>query len=152
MEYLIFSFKQFINYNIFYLIHLIMCGINGFTFSNIDLVKKMKEYTKRRGPDADGIYVSDEVTISHDRLSIIDLSNEANQPMINDNLILSFNGEIYNYKELKNDLEENGYKFKTNSDSEVILNLFKKYNIEAFKKLKGIFAICLWDKKSKNFI
>ena len=71
-----FSFKQFINYNIFYLIHLIMCGINGFTFSNIDLVKKMKEYTKRRGPDADGIYVSDEVTISHDRLSIIDLSNE----------------------------------------------------------------------------
>ena len=127
-----------------------MCGINGFTFSNIDLVKKMKEYTKRRGPDADGIYVSDEVTISHDRLSIIDLSNEANQPMINDNLILSFNGEIYNYKELKNDLEENGYKFKTNSDSEVILNLFKKYNIEAFKKLKGIFAICLWDKKSKK--
>ena len=70
--------------------------------------------------------------------------------MINDNLILSFNGEIYNYKVLKNDLEENGYKFKTNSDSEVILNLFKKYNIEAFKKLKGIFAICLWDKKSKK--
>ena len=57
-----------------------MCGINGFTFSDKNLIQKMKLFTKRRGPDADGIFISDEITISHDRLSIIDLSNHANQP------------------------------------------------------------------------
>ena len=73
--------------------------------------------------------------------------------MINDNLILSFNGEIYNYKELKNDPRgENGYKFKTNSDPEVILNLFKKYNIEAFKNLKVFLQFVYGTKNQKNFI
>ncbi len=127
-----------------------MCGINGFTFSDKNLIQKMKLFTKRRGPDADGIFISDEITISHDRLSIIDLSNHANQPMERENLVLSFNGEIYNYKELKKELENDGFQFKTNSDSEVILLLFLKYNIESFKKLKGIFAISIWDKNLKK--
>ncbi len=127
-----------------------MCGINGFTFSDKDLIQKMKLFTKRRGPDADGIFISEEITISHDRLSIIDLSNHANQPMERDNLVLSFNGEIYNYKELKKELENDGFQFKTNSDSEVILLLFLKHNIESFKKLRGIFAISIWDKNLKK--
>ena len=126
-----------------------MCGINGFTFSDKNLIQKMKLFI-REDYDADGIFISDEITISHDRLSIIDLSNHANQPMERENLVLSFNGEIYNYKELKKELENDGFQFKTNSDSEVILLLFLKYNIESFKKLKGIFAISIWDKNLKK--
>ena len=127
-----------------------MCGINGFTFYNKKLIHQMKLFTVNRGPDADGVFLSEDVSISHDRLSIIDLSEEANQPMIRNNLVLSFNGEIYNYKELKKELKESGCKFQTNSDSEVILALFEKHNIESFKKLRGIFAICIWDKYLKK--
>ena len=127
-----------------------MCGINGFNFSDQELIKKMMAFTKNRGPDANGIYSENEITISHDRLSIIDLSSKANQPMNYKNYIISFNGEIYNYKNLKKDLEETGEKFRTNSDTEVILRLFDKFGIESFKKLSGIFAICIWDKLKKK--
>ena len=127
-----------------------MCGINGFNFSDRELIKKMMAFTKNRGPDANGIYSENEVTISHDRLSIIDLSSKANQPMNYKNYIISFNGEIYNYKSLKKELEETGENFKTNSDTEVILRLFDKFGVESFKKLSGIFAICIWDKLRKK--
>jgi len=127
-----------------------MCGINGFNFSDQELIKKMMAFTKNRGPDANGIYSENEVTLSHDRLSIIDLSSKANQPMNYKNYIISFNGEIYNYKSLKKELEESGENFKTNSDTEVILRLFDKFGVESFKKLSGIFAICIWDKLRKK--
>ena len=127
-----------------------MCGINGFNFSDRELIKKMMAFTKNRGPDANGIYSENEVTISHDRLSIIDLSSKANQPMNYKNYIISYNGEIYNYKSLKKELEETGENFKTNSDTEVILRLFDKFGVESFKKLSGIFAICIWDKLKKK--
>ena len=127
-----------------------MCGINGFNFKDKSLIFKMKQFTKNRGPDADGIYSDDFFTISHDRLSILDLNTSANQPMVFDNLTISFNGEIYNYKELQSQLKKIGYNFKTNSDTEVILYLFHKFNIEAFKKISGIFAISIWDKFEKK--
>ena len=127
-----------------------MCGINGFNFSDKELIKKMMAFTKNRGPDANGIYSENEVTISHDRLSIIDLTSKANQPMNYKNYIISFNGEIYNYKNLKKELEETGESFKTNSDTEVILRLFDKFGVESFKKLSGIFAVCIWDKLKKK--
>ena len=127
-----------------------MCGINGFNFKDKSLIVKMKEFTKMRGPDAEGIYLDESFSISHDRLSIIDLQSSANQPMIFDNLIISYNGEIYNFKQLQLELKKIGYQFKTNSDTEVILYLFHKYNIEAFKKISGIFAISIWDKFEKK--
>ena len=127
-----------------------MCGINGFNFSDHELIKKMMAFTKNRGPDANGIYSENEITLSHDRLSIIDLSSKANQPMNYKNYIISFNGEIYNYKNLKKELEQTGEKFRTNSDTEVILRLFDKFGVESFKKLSGIFAICIWDKLRKK--
>ena len=127
-----------------------MCAINGFNFPDKELIIKMKQFTSNRGPDAEGLYIDDNVTIFHNRLSILDLNKNSDQPMSYKNYIISFNGEIYNYKELKNDLIRFGYKFKTNSDTEVILHLFDKYNIEAFKKLSGIFAICIWDKLKKK--
>lgn len=127
-----------------------MCGINGFNFSDKELIKKMMAFTKNRGPDANGIYSENEVTISHDRLSIIDLTSKANQPMNYKNYIISFNGEIYNYKNLKKELEDTGESFKTNSDTEVILRLFNKFGVESFKRLSGIFAVCIWDKLKKK--
>ena len=127
-----------------------MCGINGFNFSDKELIKKMMAFTKNRGPDANGIYSENEVTISHDRLSIIDLTSKANQPMNYKNYIISFNGEIYNYKNLKKELEETGESFNTNSDTEVILRLFDKFGVESFKRLSGIFAVCIWDKLKKK--
>ena len=127
-----------------------MCGINGFNFRNDSLATKMRKFTRSRGPDADGIYIDDCFTILHDRLSILDLSSSANQPMTFKNLTITYNGEIYNFQELKKELINHGYKFKTNCDTEVILYLFDKYNIDAFKKLSGIFAIAIWNKLDRK--
>ena len=98
-----------------------MCGINGFNFSDKELIIKMKDLTKKRGPDAEGIYLNENVSLAHNRLSILDLSKEANQSMKFQNLVITYNGEIYNYKDLQKELIRLGYKFKTNSDTEVIL-------------------------------
>jgi asparagine synthase (glutamine-hydrolysing) len=68
-----------------------MCGINGITFSDKDLIVRMQEFTRNKGPDANGIYCDENITLSHDRLSILDLSDDANQPMVFENLIISFN-------------------------------------------------------------
>ena len=127
-----------------------MCGINGFTFQDKVLIKKMMAFTKNRGPDANGIFYDNDLTMSHDRLAIIDLNSRANQPFKFKNYVISFNGEIYNYRELKKNLEQNGSKFTTNSDTEVILQLFEKYKLNAFQKLSGIFAISIWDTKEKK--
>ena len=127
-----------------------MCGINGYNFSDTHLIKEMMRFTENRGPDASGIYSSEDITISHNRLSIIDLNERANQPMRYKQFIISYNGEIYNYKELKKKLEFKGHKFNTDSDTEVILHLFGRYNIEAFKKLSGIFSISIWDINEKK--
>ena len=127
-----------------------MCAINGFNFPDKELILKMKEFTSNRGPDAEGLYIDENVTIFHNRLSIIDPEEKANQPMSYKSFIISFNGEIYNYKKLRGDLIKLGYKFKTKSDTEVILHLFDKYKTEAFKKISGIFSICIWDKIQKK--
>ena len=127
-----------------------MCGINGFNFSDNKLILNMKKFTANRGPDAEGIYIDEYITISHNRLSILDLSENANQPMSYKNLIISYNGEIYNFRSLREELESFGYKFNTSSDTEVILHLFDRFNTEAFKKLSGIFSICIWDKINKK--
>ena len=122
-----------------------MCGINGFNFSDVEKIKKMMSMTASRGPDANGIFKNNNITLSHNRLSIIDLSREANQPFTDDYLTITFNGEIYNYKELKEKLILKGHKFKTNSDTEVIVKLYKEYEDKSFNMLSGIFAIAIWD-------
>lgn len=127
-----------------------MCGINGFNFKDDSLAMKMRKFTKSRGPDADGVYIDNFFTLLHDRLSILDLSPSANQPMTFENLTITYNGEIYNFKDLKKELINFGYQFKTNCDTEVILYLFHKYNVDAFKKLSGIFALAIWDKSNKK--
>lgn len=106
-------------------------------------------YCKNRGPDWEETYYDEDVSIGHNRLSILDIDNRSNQPFIYKNFILSFNGEIYNYLDLKKELEQKGYKFQTTSDTEVLIKLFYEYNIEAFKRLSGIFSISIWDKNKK---
>jgi asparagine synthase (glutamine-hydrolysing) len=97
-----------------------MCAINGFNFRDEDLIQKMNQTTKHRGPDDSGVFLDDYISLGHNRLSIIDLSSAGHQPMIDGNLTIVFNGEIYNFKELRKDLENRGYKFISQSDTEVI--------------------------------
>tara|TARA_B100001175_G_scaffold251358_1_gene218695 strand:- start:5078 stop:6859 length:1782 start_codon:yes stop_codon:yes gene_type:complete len=127
-----------------------MCGINGFNFKNEELLNKMSKITQPRGPDYTGNLLLPEFSISHNRLAIIDTKPRSNQPFIFKNLIISFNGEIFNYLELKKKLELKGHKFDTTSDTEVIIRLFSEYNIEAFRMLSGIFAISIYDKLKKK--
>lgn len=130
-----------------------MCGINGIISKEKNKDKLIKEMNKRivhRGPDAEGIYVDDNVALGQRRLSIIDLAG-GNQPIYNKDksILIVYNGEVYNYKELKEELTE--YEFQTNSDTEVILHGYEKWGKELPKKLRGMFAYAIYD-KNKNEI
>ncbi len=129
-----------------------MCGIAGFV-SKIEnkepIIKKMGERIKHRGPDGEGYYIDSLVAFAHRRLSIIDIKGGA-QPMKNsdESLIVIFNGEIYNYQELKKELTD--YPFKTNSDTEVLLAGYLKWKEDLPKHLRGMFAFAIWDKENKS--
>ncbi len=132
-----------------------MCGIAGYSgrFDNV-LLNKCIESLNHRGPDADGIFLDEKhnIGLGHTRLTIIDLSDLANQPLKDndENCVIVFNGEIYNYLELKKELVNQGYQFKTKSDTEVLLCLYQKYGYELLKKLEGIFAFAIWDRRKKS--
>lgn len=128
-----------------------MCAINGFNFKDENLVLKMNKVTSHRGPDRTGIFCGGLISLGHNRLSIIDISDSANQPMKSSdgNLIIVFNGEIYNFAEIKLELES-FYSFKTKSDTEVILAAYKKWGTECVKKFNGIFAFGIWDNIKKE--
>jgi|ETNmetMinimDraft_11_1059920.scaffolds.fasta_scaffold15181_2 asparagine synthase (glutamine-hydrolysing) len=132
-----------------------MCGIFGwikwngsFSESEINASRESLSSMKHRGPDFQGEWFSEAVYMGHRRLSIIDLSPEANQPFKdkNSSIILTFNGEIYNYLELKAKLKEHGIRFKTSSDTEVLLEAFKFYRERAFLRLNGMFSFAVYDR------
>jgi asparagine synthase (glutamine-hydrolysing) len=133
-----------------------MCGITGFIDNkksvSIKVIQQMTDSLSHRGPDGEGIYISEDkhVALGHRRLAFFDLSVNGQQPMTNglNDLVISFNGEIYNFKELKNDLKE--YPFKTNTDTEVILAGYQKWGIDVLNKLNGMFAFALIDKSKKK--
>ena len=127
-----------------------MCAINGFNFKDSSLIKKMMSFTHSRGPDNNDFFESENYTVGHNRLSIIDPEKRSNQPFFFENLILSFNGEIYNYLEIRAELILKGYKFITSSDTEVIIKLFHSEGKLSFKKLSGIFSISIYDLKLKK--
>ena len=131
-----------------------MCGISGFLgdFSP-DLIHKMTAIIKHRGPDGDGVFVDKEnkISLGHTRLSIIDLSEAGHQPMvISSHIAMSYNGEIYNYKELRETLEIAGHKFRGDSDTEVLATAYIEYGTECFAKLNGIFSAAIWDMRLKK--
>lgn len=136
-----------------------MCGIVGFTsfkdlrYNKEKVLKDMCDAISHRGPDDHGYHITEKINFGHRRLSIVGLS-DGQQPMISidQNLVIVFNGEIYNYLELKSDLIKQGYQFKTHSDTEVILNLYNKYGTEFTKYLNGMFAIALWDSQKEQLI
>ena len=122
-----------------------MCGINGFNFKDLNLLIKMSKLTSSRGPDNEGFFINHNYSVAHNRLSIIDIEKRSNQPFKFENLVISYNGEIYNYVELGKKLKNFGYNFQTSSDTEVIIKLFHKYGEDSFKMLSGIFAFSIYD-------
>lgn len=132
-----------------------MCGITGlleFNSSSSDdlVIRKMTGALAHRGPDAEGIWMENEIAVGHRRLSIIDLSSAANQPFADNSgrYIIAFNGEIYNYNEVKSQLY--GYAFKTTSDTEVIVAAYAKWGAHCLDHFKGMFAFAIWDRQQKE--
>ncbi len=135
-----------------------MCGICGIKALNgkridIDELRKMNSLLIHRGPDEEGFYIEDEIGLASRRLSIIDLKT-GTQPLFNEtkDIVVVFNGEIYNFLDIKKELLEKGHIFKTNSDTEVIVHLYEEEGVDFPKKLRGMFAIALWDNKNKRLL
>lgn len=136
-----------------------MCGIAGILDNTLETLKKVEinqmiNQIKHRGPDDQGFFVENEIALGHARLSIQDLTANGHQPMISsggDNVI-AFNGEIYNFGILKEQLYKLGFVFKSSSDTEVILNGYAAWGTKIFEKLNGIFSISIWDAKIKSLI
>ena len=139
-----------------------MCGISGiykFSKSDVDskkIVKKIIKLQNSRGPDGNELWISNckKITFGHNRLSIIDLSINASQPFISNDkkFIITFNGEIYNYKDIKKELIQKKILFKSNSDTEVIIEAYKYWGLESFKKLRGMFSFAIWDDQKQKLI
>lgn len=132
-----------------------MCGFVGFCSKNVkdkNVIKEMNNQIIHRGPDSDGYFFDKDVNFGFRRLSIIDL-HEGSQPILNESgdTAIIFNGEIYNYQELREDLVAKGYKFKTHTDTEVILHGYEEYGEEGIlAKLRGMFAFTIWDSKKEK--
>ena len=136
-----------------------MCGICGIFHRGKIAVSpaqicRMRDFMIERGPDAAGYELLPEIALGHRRLKIIDLSDNANQPMSNSERTIwtVFNGEIYNYRELRKSLLEAGYQFKSNSDTEVLVHSYEEWGGEMFRKLNGMFALAIYDANKKMLI
>jgi len=132
-----------------------MCGIYGTISINYkNIGQKFSKDLSHRGPDDNGIFFdhSNNLALGHNRLSIIDLSNQAHQPMMDESksYVVVFNGEIYNFKELKQELVSLGYNFNTNSDTEVVLKSFIHWGEICIQKFRGMFAFCIFNKKNRS--
>lgn len=131
-----------------------MCGICGFTWKDEDLVDRMTQQMRHRGPDQQGVHCEDGISLGHRRLSIIDLSELGRQPMTNedDTIRMAFNGEIYNFQELRPELEAKGHTFRSRTDSEVIIHAYEEYGVDCLSKLQGMFAIAIWDPRDRSLL
>ncbi|MCC3356385.1 asparagine synthase (glutamine-hydrolyzing) [Bacillus sp. REN16] len=134
-----------------------MCGFVGFADSKLEIdkvkvINEMMDTIIHRGPDSGNYFSDDHTTLGFRRLSIIDLSDEGSQPMLNEDgsCVLVFNGEIYNYQELREDLIEKGHIFKSGSDSEVVVHAYEEYGVDLLQKVRGMFAFAIWDKNNES--
>lgn len=131
-----------------------MCGFAGFTGyleNGKDVLTDMMNKIIHRGPDSAGQYIDDKAYMGFRRLSIIDLDN-GSQPMFNENkkIVITFNGEIYNYQDLRKDLIEKGHIFANNSDTEVLIHAYEEYGEDMLNKLRGMFAFVIWDSEKET--
>lgn len=134
-----------------------MCGISGkINFDNQKVqkseMKSMMKLMKHRGPDDEGIFIDNNIGFGFVRLSIIDLTNLGHQPMFDasGNYMITHNGEVYNYLEIRHELVKKGYKFKSNTDTEVILNAYIEWGERCVHKFNGMWAFCIFDRNTKN--
>ncbi len=133
-----------------------MCGITGLLYfedrePTHELLKKMTDVIEHRGPNDSGFWTENRIGLGFRRLSIIDLK-EGHQPMANEDetVWIVFNGEIYNYKALREMLISRGHQFKTHSDTEVIVHLYEEYGEDCVKHLRGMFGFVIWDRRKKG--
>ncbi len=136
-----------------------MCGICGelrFDHQPSErlLIERMKEKLQKRGPDSDGCYIKSPIALGHQRLAIIDLSDKAAQPMLDEvaAVALVFNGTIYNYPDLRKQLQALGHSFKSTGDTEVILRAYIEWGEDCVEKLHGMFAFAIWDEKKQRIL
>ena len=141
-----------------------MCGICGkLNYGGVQvdeaLLRRMCRSLSYRGPDDEGVFVNSksqnskvQVGLGHTRLSVIDTSDAGHQPMCNEDetIWLVYNGEIYNFKEIRSELKGKGHRFRSNTDSEVIIHLYEEEGIDCLKRLNGMFALCIWDERSQK--
>ena len=135
-----------------------MCGICGKIYLDTgkkvdgNLIEKMCSVLSHRGPDDAGVYLKDNIGLGHRRLSVLDVSPAGHQPMTNEDgtIWIVCNGEIYNFIELRRDLEKKGHVFSSNSDTEVIIHLYEEKGVECLQDMQGMFAFALWDDKEKS--
>jgi len=136
-----------------------MCGIAGLINLNGDpvspiILKRMTDAIAHRGPDGDGHWIEGNVGLGHRRLAVLDTSSAGNQPMVSKNgrYIISYNGEIYNYRELRSELSSAGYIFYSNSDTEVVLQALMHWGVKALLRFNGMFSFAFWDRKTKKLL
>ena len=136
-----------------------MCGIAGFSLKEnldqkVNILKVMNDKLSHRGPDGEGFYHDSDVSLSHKRLAILDLNERSNQPFFDKNKehAIVFNGEIYNYLELKKILKAEGFKFDTTGDTEVLLNSYIRWDLSFLEKIKGMFSFAIYNIKKKQII
>lgn len=132
-----------------------MCGVCGFTGEVLDrdnVIKNMTDVITHRGPDSLGLYTDEDIAMGFRRLSIIDVGESGNQPIYNEDktLVLMFNGEIYNYQELRAELIEKGHQFYTNTDSEVLVHGFEEWQEGLLNRLRGMFGFAIWNTVDKS--
>ena len=136
-----------------------MCGIAGLINLNSEpvspvILKNMTNAIAHRGPDGEGQWIEKNVGLGHRRLAILDLSPAGHQPMISrdQRYVLSYNGEVYNFKELRVELEAAGYQFHSQTDSEVVLNALAAWGAEALQRFNGMFALAFWDRIERKLV
>lgn len=131
-----------------------MCGICGFSWADARLIEAMKSRLVHRGPDDHGSHVADGISLGHRRLSIVDLSEAARQPLANEDgtVWITFNGEIYNHLELRSRLQAKGHVFRSRSDTEAIVHAYEEYGLDFARHLDGMFALAIWDAPRRRLV
>ena len=135
-----------------------MCGINGILHlksqKKVDehILTKMRDSLEHRGPDDKGLFIENNIGLGHQRLSILDVSSAGHQPFVSENgrYVMTYNGEIYNFKDFYPELKSNGFDIRTGSDTEVLLKLFELYGTKILNRLNGMFAFVIWDKQERK--
>ena len=137
-----------------------MCGINGILHLQSQkkveerLLIKMRDSLEHRGPDDKGLFIENNIGFGHRRLSILDVSSAGHQPFLSNDrrYVMTYNGEIYNYKEFYPELKSNGFDIETTSDTEILMKLFQLHGLKMLHRLNGMFALAIWDKLEKKLI